>query len=207
MDLLPREETSIVQGVGLHESGMCDQEENPYRLDGRRVLVGTVYLIHAERKLAHSQHYIGFCTRGLETRIAYHRRGDGNPMLRAMNEAGIPWNVVRVWRGVDRNFERKIKNYRNATKLLCPVCRQEGRKILNRHARIIGVLMDAEKKGAITSFAYKKGERKQWTIRNMGEWKFTTPQVEAYLIGLGTGLGFNETVSPPDGWEELSHGS
>ena len=42
-------------------------------------------------------------------------------LLAAVNEVGIEWHVVRIWRGADRCFERKLKNYKKA-RFFCPLC-------------------------------------------------------------------------------------
>ncbi len=80
-----------------------------------------VYLIHFQTKLHHAQHYIGFVETDLGQRILLHRLGRGAKLLAAVNENGIAWNVVRVWRGADRSFERKLKAYKKARRF-CPVC-------------------------------------------------------------------------------------
>ena len=86
-------------------------------------MIGTVYLIHADRPLAHAQHYLGWTT-DLESREDEHRRGQGSPLLRAMQAEGIGWRVSRLWPKRDRYFERKLKNRKNA-RALCPVCGAE----------------------------------------------------------------------------------
>lgn len=80
-----------------------------------------VYLIHLEQKLAHAQHYLGFVEKDLNKRIARHKSGQGAKMLRAANQAGIKWEVVRTWPDGDRTFERSLKNRKN-TRCLCPTC-------------------------------------------------------------------------------------
>lgn len=82
---------------------------------------GTVYLIHLERKLAHSQHYLGWAhTARLEARLRHHARGTGARFMAAVGEAGIPWAVARTWKG-DRYLERRLKNRKGAGRF-CPVC-------------------------------------------------------------------------------------
>jgi len=97
-------------------------------IDAPRGVPGTVYLIHLERGLVPehgSTHYIGWANEdGLWERIETHACGDGSPLLRAANERDIRWRVVRLWKGADRHFERKLKRRRKA-KMLCPVCRGE----------------------------------------------------------------------------------
>lgn len=58
-----------------------------------------VYLIHFEKKLHHTQHYIGFVEGDLGQRIALHKMSRGAKLLAAINELGIEWHVVRTWRG------------------------------------------------------------------------------------------------------------
>lgn len=84
-----------------------------------------VYLIHLERKLKHSQHYIGFVDgeERLESRIEFHKKGRGSKFLKAVSAAGIDFSVVRTWKEGDRNFERQLKNRKKARKL-CPVCKE-----------------------------------------------------------------------------------
>jgi len=86
-------------------------------------MTGEVYLIHAERPLAHAQHYLGW-TQRLESRLDEHASGQGSPLLRAMTAEGIGWSVAKVWRRRTRTYERKLKNRKNA-RALCPVCREE----------------------------------------------------------------------------------
>jgi predicted GIY-YIG superfamily endonuclease len=84
---------------------------------------GTVYLIHLDTPMAHSQHYIG-CSRFLKKRIEHHRSGSGARFLLEAVRRGISFDVVRKWTNADRTFERKLKNRKNARKL-CPVCKQK----------------------------------------------------------------------------------
>jgi hypothetical protein len=78
-----------------------------------------VYLIHFDRPFSHAQHYIGW-TENLPFRIGHHLAGTGANLLRHVNEAGIPWSVVRVWPGASRGFERRLKGH-SATRN-CPIC-------------------------------------------------------------------------------------
>ena len=80
-----------------------------------------VYLIHFDRPYKHAQHYIGF-TDNLEQREHdHHFTCDGARLLQVVREAGIAFKVVRTWPDGDRNYERKLKNRKNASQL-CPVC-------------------------------------------------------------------------------------
>ncbi len=87
-----------------------------------------VYLICFERPFGHAHHYIGYSDDSrFAARIECHRKGRGSRLLRAVNEAGIDWKVVRTWPGKDGNFERKLKNRKKAWQL-CPVCRRKNEK-------------------------------------------------------------------------------
>src|SRR3954468_19275781 len=81
-----------------------------------------VYLIHFEEKLHHAQHYIGFVDKNLNKRIKKHKSNKGAKLLMAVNNKGIPWEVVRVWEEGDRQLERRLKNCKKS-RCFCPVCR------------------------------------------------------------------------------------
>jgi hypothetical protein len=83
----------------------------------------TVYLLHLDPPLAHSSHYIGFCTseRMVQPRLDHHMAGNGARMMRAAAAAGCRVTVAHVWPDGDRNFERRLKRRKDATKF-CPVC-------------------------------------------------------------------------------------
>lgn len=85
--------------------------------------MGTVYLIHFDQPFSHARHYIGWTHNGhtLRARLDHHQNGSGARLMRAVSRAGIPWRVVRTWRGMDRHFERRLKNQNNSARL-CPIC-------------------------------------------------------------------------------------
>ncbi len=83
--------------------------------------IGTVYLICFEKHFKHARHYLGFTQVG-EKREQRHIDGNGSKLLRAVDKAGIAFQVVRTWEGVDRHFERKLKKQKNS-KNLCPRCK------------------------------------------------------------------------------------
>lgn len=87
--------------------------------------MSTVYLIHFDRNLHHARHYLGWTSLDLDERIRRHRTGAGAALLRALNQLGIQWQVVRVWEDRPQSFERELKNHKN-TPRLCPVCNPEG---------------------------------------------------------------------------------
>lgn len=83
--------------------------------------MGLVYLIHFSEKYKHAGHYLGYAD-DLQARIAAHRANRGARLLQVVNQAGISWDVVRVWQG-DRSVERQLKNQHNGW-ALCPVCKK-----------------------------------------------------------------------------------
>lgn len=80
----------------------------------------TLYLIHFSLKYEHAQHYLGL-SKNLDRRLDEHRSGQGNPLIKAVTNAGIPWEVVRTWQPADRTFEVQLKSRHKAWKL-CPIC-------------------------------------------------------------------------------------
>jgi predicted GIY-YIG superfamily endonuclease len=85
-------------------------------------VMGLIYLVHLDKPLHHAKHYLGWCESfGLENRLHEHRTGQGSKLLRAVNEAGIGYQVVKTWRGT-RSKERQMKRWK-CTPRLCPVCR------------------------------------------------------------------------------------
>jgi putative endonuclease len=87
---------------------------------------GLVYELHFDQPIGDpenpkgsAQHYIGH-TEDLDRRLAEHRGGHTAAIMRAVNEAGIGWHLVRTWPGT-RDTERQIKNLRSGRRL-CPEC-------------------------------------------------------------------------------------
>ena len=90
----------------------------------------TVYLIHAERKLAHALHYIGCTEQTIEQRLRRHSSTKtGARLLLAMRAAGIAYDVVRTWicdsAAEGYALEKRLKGRKNAPRQLCPICRKE----------------------------------------------------------------------------------
>ena len=80
------------------------------------------YLMHFEKEYKGCGHYLGFCEDGnLESRLKKHKSGNGAKLLKALNQANIKYEIVRIWQNEDRNFERRLKNQKNS-KRFCPVC-------------------------------------------------------------------------------------
>ena len=84
---------------------------------------GTVYLLHFSRPFSHACHYLGWGKGDATKRISDHIAGRGSALTRAVVADGISLEVVKVWTNKDRNFERALKNKKNA-KGICPICKK-----------------------------------------------------------------------------------
>lgn len=84
---------------------------------------GTVYLLHFDRPISDkhtTQHYIGWA-KHLPSRALAHMRGQGARLTQVAVERGIGFVIAQTWSG-DRNFERQLKNRKNAPRF-CPICK------------------------------------------------------------------------------------
>jgi len=88
--------------------------------------IGWLYIIHLDQRLGHAGHYIGW-SQDPAWRLVYHARGSGANFMRVVGEAQISWRVAQVITGVDRYFERYVKDRGGASKF-CPIC--TGRTII-----------------------------------------------------------------------------
>jgi hypothetical protein len=91
---------------------------------------GSVYLLHFEPGLPVTgnrvaRHYLGLAEHDVEARVMQHLRLRGSPLVAAVLAAGGRVTLERVWIGVDRGFERRLKR-RHETPRLCPRCTREG---------------------------------------------------------------------------------
>jgi len=91
---------------------------------------GTIYLLCFPPGLhvtgnRYASHYLGWTANGVESRVAYHLRGEGSRLIRAAVRAGLDPQVVRTWEKATRTFERRLKNTRNLPRL-CPHCNPTG---------------------------------------------------------------------------------
>ena len=82
--------------------------------------VGTVYLLHFDRRYRHAGHYTGWTTH-LPERLANHLIGRGARLLAVVQAAGIGWRLARIWPGATRSFERALKRQGGAAHR-CPLC-------------------------------------------------------------------------------------
>lgn len=82
-----------------------------------------VYLLHFDKPYHHARHYLGYA-KNIDDRIELHRRGQGARLTSVINQAGITFQVARIWKNQTRKFERQLKNRKN-TPQLCPICQAE----------------------------------------------------------------------------------
>ena len=94
-----------------------------------------VYLIHFQEKYHHAGHYLGY-SKHIWFRINTHRANTGAKLLKAVNQAGIDWAVVRTWAVNSQELERKLKSLKNSPRL-CPICNPElAGQAQNEYARM-----------------------------------------------------------------------
>ena len=88
--------------------------------------VGVVYLLCFERPFKHARHYVGFCEKlaGVDSRLEYHANGRGSRLMAAVSDAGIGFDIVRLWKGT-RSDERRLHNCQS--RMYCPRCSQSPR--------------------------------------------------------------------------------
>lgn len=82
--------------------------------------VGTVYLLHFDRRYCHAGHYLGWAA-DLSERLAEHQAGRGARLLAVVRDAGIGWQLARTWTGATRGRERQIKRQGGLSRC-CPAC-------------------------------------------------------------------------------------
>jgi hypothetical protein len=95
-------------------------------LEARGRLVGLVYLLHFDRPIGDTSnprgfaaHYTGW-TLDLPTRLQDHAAGRGARLMEVVTDAGIGWQLARIWPGT-RARERSLKGSGGAARR-CPVC-------------------------------------------------------------------------------------
>jgi len=85
---------------------------------------GYVYLICFNRAFKHARHYLGSAA-SLAHRIEQHRRGDGARLMEVISEAGITWEITRLWRcespAAALELESRLKRWHHDGRL-CPRC-------------------------------------------------------------------------------------
>jgi hypothetical protein len=90
---------------------------------GSRVIGHGVYLICFDRPFAHAKHYLGWAS-NIGERIDCHRASGRRcaRLIKAVNDAGIGWRVVRVWPGLEKGDERRMKSSGHSRR--CPCCKR-----------------------------------------------------------------------------------
>jgi hypothetical protein len=92
------------------------------------VSAGTVYLLHFDRLYVPypgaplrdcAGHYVGWA-KNVGRRLAEHAAGRGARLLAVVREAGIGWQLARLWPG-GRDRERQIKRQGGHARK-CPLC-------------------------------------------------------------------------------------
>jgi len=88
--------------------------------------MSSIYVLHIDPPVAHAKHYIGFTTDPEPSRrVREHTSGGhrANPLVKAAVKAGSTITLAHVFDGpgVDRNFERRLKNRADTSKW-CPCC-------------------------------------------------------------------------------------
>ena len=85
-----------------------------------------MYLLHFDRPIGDTSnprgfasHYTGW-TLDLPARLAAHATGRGARLMEVVGEAGIGWQLARVWPGT-RTRERSLKGSGGAARR-CPIC-------------------------------------------------------------------------------------
>jgi hypothetical protein len=86
-----------------------------------RGAIGTIYLLHFEREVLGTQHYIGWAS-DLDRRIRDHRTGyKGSELTNAAHRAGIDFVVARTWQG-NKYKEGRLDRTGGGGRWLCPLC-------------------------------------------------------------------------------------
>jgi hypothetical protein len=88
--------------------------------------IGVIYLIHFDQPIGDlanprgfASHYTGW-TLDLPARLVDHAAGRGARLMEVIGEAGIGWQLARIWTGT-RARERSLKGSGGAARR-CPVC-------------------------------------------------------------------------------------
>ena len=87
---------------------------------------GDVYILHLDPPYKHAAHYSGFGAEragGAQPRVAEHAAGgpDAARLMQVQHEAGGSFRVGRVWQGVTREREVRVKE--SSAAKYCLICR------------------------------------------------------------------------------------
>lgn len=75
---------------------------------------GYVYLIKFAQNLHNANYYLGWSLYHPKYRYKEHKSNQGAKILAALNNLGIDYFIVRIWKNQDRKFERKLKNWKKS---------------------------------------------------------------------------------------------
>lgn len=159
------------------------EDEPKYRQEG-----GYVYLLHFDEPLHHAKHYIGW-TKDLCQRMREHEKGLGARILDYIRSQGKGWVLARVWSGVSKNWERKLKNLKKAT-YYCPICNPRMKEFLWR--------------GDVCRSGVVEAKLKVWTRREVVD--RVTEWVTEYLVyefGVVPNVSGLDYISVDMGWEDI----
>lgn len=86
-----------------------------------------LYLFHLEPRYRHAGHYLGYAD-CIPRRVREHLEvpSKASPLLRAALANGCRLTVTRVWLGLGRDDERRMKR-RGGLSIWCPTCQRLGR--------------------------------------------------------------------------------
>jgi hypothetical protein len=89
-------------------------------------IAGWVYLLHfidpatgEYARFGHAGHYLGWA-RYLHVRLGHHGTPQGANLMLKVKEAGLGWELARVWRG-SKQLERALKEQGGHSRK-CPKC-------------------------------------------------------------------------------------
>lgn len=86
-----------------------------------------VYLIHFHARFRHAGHYLG-STSHLDERLYLHKNGNGARLMEVIGDAGITWEVSRLWECDSREeslaLERRLKHWHGSNQF-CPLCQHK----------------------------------------------------------------------------------
>lgn len=83
----------------------------------KKLVEGTVYLIHFFKPASGKTHYVGFTTRTPGIRLAEHLSGDGARLF----PTDADCTIARTWPNQTMRLERKLKANKNLRRV-CPIC-------------------------------------------------------------------------------------
>jgi len=83
-----------------------------------------VYLLHFHERYKHAGHYLG-STCFLDMRLAAHAAGTGARLMEVITQAGIEWDLARLWPCESEPEMRQLEKYfkhRHNSGQICPRC-------------------------------------------------------------------------------------